>query len=200
MEARLFVSDDVLLDKDLKKQEKELARLRKIQETKSTDKKPLTAYQAEYNEMIQKMEEKLNKKKGIANNVNGNDNQKNKNSGKELLGGLKIEDVVSKAEKRKKIAENINGNHIYMKQRYLERLQESENPPQTTAEFEVEHQKKVSSKPYIKSADHWNLYSQFPKSVFNPPPKPRKPNTCSKPKPSGLTSSQYKLSLKIFQK
>jgi len=119
MEGRLMVSDYMLSDKDLKKQEKELARLKKIQETKSTDKKPLTIYQVEYNEMIQKMEEKL-KKKGSSNNDPVIVEAKNKIPEKNLLGGLYVNPLVSKAEKRKKIGENINGNHIYMKERYLQ--------------------------------------------------------------------------------
>ena len=201
MEGRLMVSDYMLSDKDLKKQEKELARLKKIQETKSTDKKPLTIYQVEYNEMIQKMEEKL-KKKGSSNNAPVIVEAKNKIPEKNLLGGLYVNPLVSKAEKRKKIGENINGNHIYMKERYLQRIQESENPHQATTEVEdeVEDQNEMNSKSYSKDFNHWNSYSQFPKPILNQQPKPKKPILSLKPKPSGLTSSQYKLSLKIFNK
>jgi hypothetical protein len=198
MERYLFMSDEMLSDKDIKKQEKELARLRKIQETKSNVNKPLTAYQAEYNEMAKKMEEKLNKKIGITENIN--ENNKSKTKAKELLGGLQINPLVSKAEKRKKLAENINENHIYMKERYLLRLKESENPTLDEEEIKVKEPVKKDIKPYLKNIKHWQSYSQFPKPVLNHPSKSLKQNPSEKPKPSGLTSTQYQLGHKLFNK
>ena len=212
----LSLTDSSMDERDIKKEQKELAKLKKFLITERGTPKE-TDYDKELKELEGALQAKAKKKSEQSAPpvpLSSYLNKKKETSGSQTLGGINFKKLIQ-TNQRKKLDEDINWNHVERNKRYQltqQRLEPFKVSPEVTpsrkalaklrkAQSKLTPAPSTLSAPSVLSAPAFALPKSVPFTVQNPPNKPfPKDRKLHLPPDVKGSLKDYKTSLRVYLK